>query len=431
MWHENNIKRTNDANEIQNKHLSQNSHATDIKVCIHMQYPYIYRNDSIKRIDSKNNMKDNDVVGFYYEMWKAIRDDITLHSNGKLRFKEDFIEEKDIEKYMRNQTHMFKTDMNHYDIVIGLYNSHMFMNPNKNSHELNGNHLISTDSNSDAWSFSDPIFLRHYTIVTQRKNKMNELFTQMFLKKYLPIMLIFVVISFILGNVLYQFTPRKSRRNAIWQMLSGMMGEFGYLSEKLSDHYKKATWFSYVVNTFMLMICLYCFIYIQATINTTMIYSKNKIQNSSSFTDTPHKMRVGFPHDMKIDVEKYIAPTTKFKLVEIPKNYNDALRDYITSHKKDDGNNEEKIDGVLVDILKFKHEMHTRPNSMDEIVMIDKTYGKHPISLAINNQMPSSSLSKYKMLDEVNTAIRRLHQTEVLQRTCDYYMKENAAHHCI
>ena len=418
MWHENNLNRNENTHDGKSQNVSLVSNQKKIKVCIHLQYPYAYR----KKTHNLTQIESDKIDGFYYEMWKVISNEIQLNSKGKWNIEEYFIEEEALKEKSEISNHHL--NVNDYDIVVGLYNSHNF------------------PYIKNKWTFSDPIFIRDFTIITKRVNRMNELFIHMFLKKYVPIVLVFIVVSIILGNILYTFTPRKNRKNAIWHMFSGMMGEFGYLSEKLSDHYNKTTWFSYVVNIIMLMICLYCFIYIQATINTTMIYSKNKIQRSGTFINTPHKMNIGYISDMKLEIEKFIEQTTNFKLKEIPMSYEDAVDEYLIKPRDNepkipkktvsdikDGKQVDNIDGILVDNIKYRHEKYIKPDKENAVVMIDTTFGKHPISLAIKNQGVLSSTET--MVDTVNTAIRELHRRGGLQNTCDYYMKENAKQHCI
>lgn len=216
------------------------SNKNNINVLVLTSRPYI-----IKETENE--------YGFYLKIWQKIKDILSK----KYTFNETFSA-----GYFPSQNELVNYQFEKYDIVIGLFNL-------KHDEIMNG------------WSITNPIFLHTSSVVIKNKFSFLKLFLNLFLKKYIPLFIIFVIISVILGLFLFKFTYRKSKKNAIWQTLTATMGQTGYLTEKLSDNYKKTTLLGYIVTSLILVICLYCFMYMQATISTTMLFSNTNLNEES------------------------------------------------------------------------------------------------------------------------------------------------------
>lgn len=394
-----------------------------IRVLLHDVEPYI---------TSRNTMGKN-LVGFYGEIWNAIKAEMGRSEgmrpeNGPRSTTAYVFEETRVE-------HLDARSVDEYDVVVGL-------NPP----------LVTR------WARSSPLFIRTYTVVYRPKTQISKMFYHIFIQKYIPIMVLLVMVSVAMGLLLYRFTPRANRRNAIWQTVAGMMGEFGYLTEKLSDHHRRVTVWGYLVNLAILMICLYGYIYLQATINTTMIYAKDAVQIPSKLKGTLGPSVNLLAHPGLVDsspstvVENIgvslrslrpIAPTTNDAnreksvgttrtttrtprtLMGHTKETLDAyVRDRDREHddKKQPHSASRRVDGVLVDTVAYNHAR--LDPAYGTLKAVDRKIGHHAVSLAVHPR-------RTELLYDLNASIHRLHSLREIRNICDRHASLSSRDHCV
>lgn len=360
--------------------------------------PYIYKSTA----DNGNGTKSDDSKGFYYHIWDAIKAKINeirvSRGMGLVRFEET------IAKVGQDQDQSLNHENGAFDVVIG-----------------SGLADTRAPSNSVGWLSTRDVFVRDYRLMYKRENRVYMLFYRLFLQKYLPIVVFLLIISLFLGQILYAYTPRVSRRNAVWQTLTAMMGEFGYLAEKMSDHHKHATLKGYFVATIILMICLYCFVYIQATINTTMFYSKNAFSTNVSFNEE-NKIytvaRLDSPTDAHVDGMAY--PSLRFirdsaadvQNADLVVQYRSILERYLA----DDGLGV-KLDGVLVDTMVVDvlyEEIKGRRTKLRELTSAPFAIGQKGVPILVH----PSQIDAYHLANE---AILRLHSNHEIERLCQHH----------
>lgn len=386
-------------NNTEQRTTNDNEDST-IRVLVIPIRPYIYNGTA----GDGHETKSDDSKGFYYHIWDAIKTKINeirvSRGMSLVRFEET------IAKVGQDQDQGQNLDAERgaFDIVIG-----------------NGLVDTHTPSKSVGWLSTRDIFVRDYRLLYRRENRVYMLFYRLFLQKYLPIVGFLLIISLFLGQILYAYTPRVSRKNAVWQTLTAMMGEFGYLAEKMSDHHKKTTIKGYIVATIILMICLYCFVYIQATINTTMFYSKNAFSTNVSFNEE-NKIytvaRLDTPTDAHVDGMAY--PSLRFirdsggdiRNADLIVQYRSILERYLA----DDGLGV-KLDGVLVDTMvvdALYAEIKGRKSNLRELTSAPFAIGQKGIPILVH----PSQMEVYHIANE---AILRLHSNHEIERLCQHH----------
>lgn len=250
---------------------------------------------------------------------------------------------------------------------------------------------ISKSDTTEDWLYTLPIFTRMFVLIYESK-KMSvwELFYKLFLKRFIPIVAVFVIISMALGELLYRFTPRKSRKNAFWQSFSGVLGAYGYVAEKLSDHPKKVRVSSYIITGIVLICILYMFLYLQATINTTMLFSRDQMVKGSSGLDATSYVLVDAPTTV---ISQKDAP---FQLVFEDSNDGCSLTDSLVTKlgKLKDYN------ALLTDIVAANHVL-LQPEYDKTMNAEQTTLGSYGVSIAVSKRHPN-------LFIEMNNALARM-----------------------
>ena len=251
---------------------------------------------------------------------------------------------------------------------------------------------ISKIEDNDNWLYTVPVFTRTFVILQESK-KMSvwELFYKLFVKRFIPIILIFLVISVFLGELLYRYTPRKSRRNAFWQSFSGLLGAYGYVAEKLSDHPSKTRPISYVITSIILICILYLFLYLQATINTTMIFSRNQMIEGKNMISNKSYILTDAPVKQK-DVPFQLVSDTSSLVEKLEK-----LKDY---------------DGILVDALEA-NKLLQQPEYSKRFSAIQTTLGSYGVSIAVSKRHPKLFIEINDVLLNMRNEIAKICSEEI------------------
>lgn len=326
--------------------------------------------------------------GLYRQIWERLKERLQLRGYRVAEFVGDSPPES--EPHACFYKNMSAGERGQYDVAVGLFHP---------AYEAWGD---------TGWVYSRPAFVRNYTVIYKQNDNTWRLFGKLFLLKFMPVAMLFVCLSFVLGIILYTFTPRTSRKNAVWQTYSAMMGEFGYLSEKVSDRSNRMTLAGYVITGAMLMVCLYCYLYMQSTINTTMIYSRNDYQTRLRFTEarSNKRLRVEAGHDV-IDSARLHKVDRYFDMVEAT------------------GDREPKpnINGRLVDTVLSDTYKNT-----DWIFDVQNTVGHHGVSLLINPK-------RADLVRDIDQCIQDMQANREITRLCDmqlnakaYQINKNACH---
>lgn len=365
------------------KEAHNNGHKdVHLKVLLYTSEPYI----------------DSERGGFYYAIWTKIKNTLNTmkHSTrGKVGMTHYYFTEKFAPGYFLKYDELDRSVYDDYDVIIGMFDG-----------------VLPHDVHNKGWRISSPLFVHKSVVVTLNDFNFFRMFYNLFFKKYVPLLSIFIVLSIILGQVLFKYTKRMSRKNAVWQTLSAMMGEFGYLSEKLSDHYKTISYFGYFVNMVIFIICLYCFLYIQATINTTMIYSNNnwmyRPNNNMVGNNKPQKYLTNQKHvagrnllshrvDLKNDEQLSQYESTKAILQNYKKGNLDEFRDY---------------SGLILDGAMLEHITASTSNNS---YIVGETASGVGVGFLVRDA---------GVLMDINYAIHRLHASDKIRNICVREMKE-------
>ena len=94
-------------------------------------------------------------------------------------------------------------------------------------------------------------------------------------------MVILLLVSIIMGIIVNIYSPRQSRLVAIWQTIASLLGEAGYMSERLTDKYKTNSSMGYISVFIVMIIAFYFGIYLQATVTNALHYMQTSM---ASFT---------------------------------------------------------------------------------------------------------------------------------------------------
>lgn len=392
--------------------MSVESSGRPVRVLIHEDEPYYVTKNSLERKSA----------GFYEKIWQAIKAEMVrpAETDGAPSGERNYVFE---ETRVSDPRAALGTER--YDIVVALnHPSSEGAVDLERAPEQKGGRGAEGKRSATGWKYSSPLFLRNYSVVYVMKGNVVSLFYKILFQKYIPVVLVFVLISVFLGLFLYRFTPRKNRRNAIWQTLSGMMGELGYLSEKLSDRHKKVSWWGYVVNLIVLMCCLYGFVYMQATINTTMIYAKDKIQTPSNLTQRtldrntrvlvhPQLLR-GSPDAVLAGMGISLTPirdqgANRAAETGVPSaaEHTRLALDAYKALANTEGSS--PVDGVLVDTIAYNYVRGEK--AYKDTKSTDHRIGQHAISLAVDPLQTG-------LLYDLNASIHRLHSRREIQSIC-------------
>ena len=338
------------------------------KAIIQIQPPYIFLN------------KHNELDGVMYHMWKHIKEKCEKHS---IFFQE----------IIQHENQPSQSNIN-ADVIVGLF------------------HLKDHQTSNTNFTCTQPLFVRTFNIVKYSKNHSLTLFKNMFQKKFLPIIIFYVIISCVLGCILFYFSPRKNAKNAIWQTLVSIFGESGYLTEKLSDYPQQTTIISYIV-TFLILLCTtYAFLYIQAIMNTTLVNIGKNNQTNILNNDKSYTILISDLLSNKITIPKsniYLKTTEQTKDTDVFFQYMD---------------NQNKFDGVLIDLYSF--ETNIKPTlvlqkKFDDISIFSNPEYKHLICLRVSN-----SEKNYQMLLTINKIILQSHQNKTMEDICMRFTKNHS-----
>ena len=370
-----------------------------VRVLIYEVDPYIVAPDSLgEKTD-----------GFYERIWQTVKADLMPRGSSYV-FEETRVAASDHPNGTPND--------GDYDVVVGL-----------------GHPAFDTAN----WAHTSPLFVRNYSVVyLPSRMSIRLLFYTIFLRKYVPIVILFVLISVVLGLVLYYFTPRTNLRNAIWQTVAGMMGELGYLTEKLSDRHKRVRWWGYVANLLILMCCLYAYIYLQATVNTTMIYAKDATEGKAGAGKAlSPNMRLLVHPDLLRSSPPAVLANVDAHLVPLPfdavpgsplstvKHTMHALDAYMAHMRTPPAEGQSRADGVLVDTVAYNYVRHE--TDYKKTTDAAARLGHHAVSIAVNPL-------RTDLLYDINASIHRLHSRREIRRICEQHTSTYSAlprEHCI
>lgn len=364
------------------KHQQSNRH---LKVLLYTSKPYI----------------ESDRSGFYYAIWQKIKEQLNTMNHDIIDeggmthyfFTEDFAP-----GYFLGYDEVERAAYDEYDVIIGMFDG-----------------TLSRDARDLGWNVSNPLFIHNSVVVQPNDFSFFRMFYNLFFKKYLPLLIIFISLSVLLGQLLFKYTRRMSRRNAVWQTLSAMMGEFGYLSEKLSDHHREISYLGYFVNMVVFIICLYCFLYIQATINTTMIYSKKSHlnnPNSNVQLDGADKMKY-ITNQKHVAARNVLSGSVELRDGERESQYESTkalMRDY---NKMGGAGGARKYDGMVLDAV-MVNDIQTD----DEIYEASEVASQTGVGILVRDA---------GVLTEINRVVQMLHASDDIRNTCNRHIKGNFA----
>lgn len=254
---------------------------------------------------------------------------------------------------------------------------------------------ISKLEQTDEWLYTLPIFTRTFVLIYESKRMtVWELFYKLFLKRFIPIVTVFIVVSIVLGELLYRFSPRKSRKNAFWQSFSGVLGAYGYVAEKLSDHPNKVQLSSYIITAFVLICILYMFLYLQATINTTMLFSRDQMVKGTSSLDATSYVLVDAPNTV---ISQKEAP---FELVFEDTNNGCSLTDSLVAKL----GRLKEYNALLTDIVAANHVL-LQPEYGKRLNAEQTTLGSYGVSIAVSKKHPNLFIEMNNALAQMRNEI--------------------------
>lgn len=351
-----------------------------LKVLLYTSEPYI----------------DSERGGFYYAIWTKIKETLNTMKHltpGKVGMTHYYFTEKFVPGYFLEYSELDSSVYDDYDVIIGMFDG-----------------VLPFEVHNKGWRMSNPLFVHSSVVVRLDNFNFIGMFYNLFFKKYVPLLSIFIVMSIILGQVLFKYTRRMSRKNAVWQTLSAMMGEFGYLSEKLSDHYKTISYFGYFVNMVIFIICLYCFLYIQATINTTMIYSNKssmyRANNSIVAGDKPQRYMTNQKHVARKNLLSSRVDLRDDEQLSQYESTKAIIEDYKSNTREFHEYSGLILDGVMLE--------HITANTSDDSYFVGDAASRVGVGFLVRDA---------GLLTEVNYAIHRLHASDDIRNICNREMK--------
>lgn len=340
---------------------------------------------------------ESDRSGFYYAIWQKIKDQMNTMKHDMKdgeRMTHYFFTEDFAPGYFLGYDEVERAVYEEYDVIVGMFDG-----------------ALPNDVRDLGWNVSNPLFLHKSVVVEKNDFSFFKMFYNLFFKKYLPLLIIFISLSVLLGQLLFKYTKRMSRRNAVWQTLSAMMGEFGYLSEKLSDHYREISYIGYFVNMVVFIICLYCFLYIQATINTTMIYSKQSHLNNPNddvWSDRTDKRKY-ITNQKHVVGRNVLSGSVDLRDGARASQYESTkalMRDY--EKIGGDGNTRE-YDGMVLDAV------------MANDIQMD---GEMYVASDVASQTGVGILVRDAgVINEINRVVQMLHASDDIRTTCSRHIK--------
>lgn len=306
--------------------------------------------------------------GSMYEVWVLIKEE--LKRNGYNNIEEHHLEDMS----SKDARELLTTGK--YDIVIN---------------------NLSVNNSVPGINFTRPLMLNKYAISYKAEgaNRFVSFFKILF-KYFIPPLLLLLVISIILGLVLYRYSPRHSKYLSIWQTISGLLGESGYLSEYLSDNIKKTKFSSFLTVFIIMLVSFYFGLYLQASVTQGIIQTTEpkeltreelngqkvlvyKNTTNSNFLNNYGVKQVEIDRSKNI-VEEYLANTGS---------YFGYFRDYET--------------------LKYDQEQHP------QLEISKANLGFDELAWGINQ-------TRYDLLKKVNETILKLQKSGQILHICVTYM---------
>ena len=227
---------------------NQDKNQKKLRVGLWQTSPFVY-------ITTDNNGKKK-ITGVLYDAWILVLDRL-------------------LEKGIYDEVEMvlFKKDEISGDDAIALIKEHKL-------DIIIGSYTV-TDTRARIVNFTRPVFLNKIAYgYLPSQNKLGDFFL-IFIKYFVPPMVILLLVSIIMGIIVNIYSPRQSRLVAIWQTIASLLGEAGYMSERLTDKYKTNSSMGYISVFIVMIIAFYFGIYLQATVTNALHYMQTSM---ASFT---------------------------------------------------------------------------------------------------------------------------------------------------
>lgn len=252
--------------------------------------------------------------------------------------------------------------------------------------------------------YTRPIYLNKKSIAfIPKDNKLKTFFNIFFREAFIPLTLL-IIISFMAAYVLERFSSRGSHFKSMWQILSGVIGQSGDLSEVLIN--KKLTWkknfSSFIVVFFIMIFAFYFSLYLQARVNIAS-------QNFSKPNDLTPSDISGKDIMLHNDsVNNSWLTNSNAKLIKVEKEQDDTklFKDYIRKRKTNNN-----IVGFTDDIPYLLESQKKNSN----VVISNFDYGYEEIAFMIHD----GGMKDYTLQRDVDNSILLIQESGDAVNLCD------------
>lgn len=310
--------------------------------------------------------------GSMYEIWKLIKEELERAGYNN-------IEEHNIDDISSREARELVTS-GRYDIVVN---------------------NLSVNNSVFGISFTRPLMLNKYAISykAEGSNRFVSFFKILF-KYFIPPLLLLLIISIILGLVLYKYSPRHSKFLSIWQTISGLLGESGYLSEYLSDNIKRTKFSSFLTVFTIMLVSFYFGLYLQASVTQGIIQ-----------TTEPKELTREELNGQKVLVYKnttnaHFLSNYGVKQIEIDRS-KDIVKEYLANTKE--------YFGYFRDYETLKYDKDKYP----ELEISKANLGFDELAWGVNQ-------SRYDLLKKVNELILKFQSNGQILHICTEYMGKDS-----
>jgi hypothetical protein len=230
-----------------------------LKSIIYIAPPFVIENIVL----DKNGKKKKKYTGFMYEMWTTVKDKLL-----KNKIITDY-EETILDKSVTLNDAYLLIKKGKYHIGIGNF---------------------SVVSSRNGVHFSRPLVLNKFALAYIPKEANHYIIFDIMIKKFLPTLLLGILISLILSGILY-ISPVKFKITDTWDLVTAILFMNGGKFFKI-----KNSFFYTALSFFILLIALFTGSYIQANITTALGSLKQRLYSNKITRESIKGKKVLVPH---------------------------------------------------------------------------------------------------------------------------------------
>jgi ABC-type amino acid transport substrate-binding protein len=249
--------------------------------------------------------------------------------------------------------------------------------------------------------YTRPILLNKIMIAYKPQKSKLQVYYEIIKEMYLLPLLSILVVSIILGTVLYYFEPERGRGRAIWTTIASFLGEMGMLFENTRLRIG-----GMIVAFTIAVVAFYYTLFLQAYATTEMVQKINQKELDEKnikgkFFATPKGLSMG-----KV-LAKYRMRSEDVKIAP------NKMADYYLK-------NTDKYDGYLTTYENMKADIKKHP----ELVMTEDNFGYEETAFMVGK-------GNRQLLDLLNIGVTTLQEHNTIKDICSKYFGEADANLCV